>query len=107
MCHRASESTAWQCGCGYEFGQDIDTVQRLLRDQLRNAWIQLGALITIDLGILAITIITALTGAGLIPGLGFAFLLAATGRTIRKIAISRESLRQLAPRELPTARLLT
>jgi ethanolamine transporter EutH len=89
MCHRASESTAWQCGCGYEFGQDIDT------------------LITIDLGILAITIITALTGAGLIPGLGFAFLLAATGRTIRKIAISRESLRQLAPRELPTARLLT
>jgi hypothetical protein len=40
------------------------------------------------------------------PGLAFAFLLAWTGRAGRKILISRESLRQLAPRQLPTAKLL-
>ena len=106
MCHRASESTAWRCSCGYELGQDIDTVQRLLRDQLRSASIALGTLLALDIAVLALVAWTALQGAVLMPGLAFAFLLAWTGRAGRKILISRESLRQLAPRQLPTAKLL-
>jgi len=103
MCHRASESTAWQCSCGYEFGQDIDTVQRLLRAQLRASRIAFGVLALLDVGMVALIVL----GQAFFPVIGLTALAGATGRTARKIAISRESLRQLAPRQLPQAKLLT
>ncbi len=102
MCHRASESTALMCSCGYTFGQDIDTVRGLLRAQLRNSWATLAVLVIADAGMLAMAVL----GPALIAAAGFASLVGATGRTVRTIAISRESLRQLAPRQLPTAKLL-
>lgn len=91
------------CSCGYTFGQDIDTVRGMLRAQLRNSWATLVVLVIADVGVLA----TALVGSALIAAIGLTSLIGATGRTVRKIAISRESLRQLAPRQLPQARLLT
>jgi len=43
----------------------------------------------------------------IVPLGAFIVLTTATARSVRKILISRESLRQLAPKDLPTARLLT
>jgi len=103
MCHRASESTAWQCACGYEFGQDIEKVREMLRAQLRASWITFGALLLADVAMVALAVV----GLALTPLLVLAALIGATGRSARKILVSRESLRQLAPAELPPARLLT
>jgi hypothetical protein len=103
MCHRASESTAGRCQCGYEFGQDIDTVRRLLRRQLRSSVAASAALVIGNLGLVAL----AAVSHTVIPLLGWYPLLRLTARSMRTIAVSRESLRQLAPRQLPPARLLT
>jgi hypothetical protein len=103
MCHRASESTAWQCACGYEFGQDIEKVREMLRAQLRTSWISFGALLLADVAMVTLAVV----GLALTPLLVLAALVGATGRSARKILVSRESLRQLAPAELPSARLLT
>lgn len=103
MCHRASENTAWQCACGYEFGQDIDTVRGMLRSQLHNAYITTALFLLLDLAMIPLLLVTPL----ILPIGGFVTLTLGFVKSIRKIAISRESLRQLKPRELPTARLLT
>ena len=103
MCHRASESTAWQCACGYEFGQDIDTVRGMLRSQLHNAYITSVLFLLLDIAMLPLLLFVPL----IVPMAGFIVLTSATARSIRKIFISRESLRQLAPRELPTAKLMS
>ena len=103
MCHRASESTAWRCSCGYEFGQNVEKVRDMLRAQLRTSWFAFGSLLVADLALVALAVV----GLALTPVLVLAALLGATGRSARKILVSRESLRQLAPAELPTARLLT
>ena len=103
MCHRASENTAWQCACGYEFGQDLETVRGMLRSQLHTAYVTSALFLLLDLGMLAMLFFAPM----IIPIGGFIMLTLGFVKSIRKIAISRESLRQLAPRELPTARLLT
>jgi hypothetical protein len=103
MCHRASESTAGQCACGYEFGQDIDTVQRLLRQQLRSSAAATAALSVLDVTMVALIVV----GQSILPALALAAFARMTLKNARKIVISRESLRQLAPRQLPTAKLLT
>ena len=103
MCHRASENTAWQCACGYEFGQDVEKVRGMLRTQLRTSWFSFGALLLADIALVGLAVV----GFALMPVLLLAALLGATGRSARKILVSRESLRQLAPADLPTARLLT
>jgi hypothetical protein len=102
MCHRASEATAWQCSCGYEFGQHVEKVREMLRTQLRTSWISLAACLFLDVAMVALA-----TVGSAIALFGLVGLLGATGRSLRKILVSRESLRQLAPAELPTARLLT
>jgi len=103
MCHRASENTAGRCACGYEFGQDIEKVRGMLRAQLKTSWVAFGALLLADVALVALAVV----GFALTPVLVLAALLGATGRSARKILVSRESLRQLAPADLPTARLLT
>jgi hypothetical protein len=103
MCHRASESTAGQCACGYAFGQDIDTVQRLLRKQLRESTGATAALALVDVTMVALIVV----GQTILPALALAAFARMTIKNARKIAISRESLRQLAPRQLPIAKLLT
>jgi hypothetical protein len=103
MCHRATEDRAWQCACGYEFGQDVAKTRELLRDQLTNAKIMLAIFIVLDAASVALLV------AGLVyalPVIGFIFFIGGTVRAVRKIAISRESLRLLAPKELPAARVV-
>lgn len=103
MCHRASESTAWRCACGYEFGQDLDTVRGMLRSQLHTAYITTALFVILDLASLGMLLFVPM----IVPIVAFIALTRATAKSVRKIFISRESLRQLAPRELPTARLLS
>lgn len=103
MCHRASESTAWQCACGYEFGQDVETVRGMLHSQLQNAYFTSALFLLLDLAMIPLLFLAPV----ILPLGAFVVLTSATATSVRKILISRESLRQLSPRDLPTARLLT
>jgi uncharacterized membrane protein YvbJ len=113
MCHTVHEDRDWQCRkCGYEFGQSVERVRELLRDQLTNAKIALVLLIIVDLGMLALPIYGVLARSGIImfPGIfSVVFLTRWTVKNAQKISISRQSLRSLADQEkraeLPKATL--
>jgi hypothetical protein len=106
MCHRASDDRAWQCRCGYEFGQDVARTRELLRDQLISAKIFLAIFVVLDAAVVLGTIELARRGVIFVSLLAFVFLILGTGRSLRKIMISRESLRALAPKDLPVARVV-
>jgi hypothetical protein len=95
-----SGNEAWQCACGYEFGQSVDTALELLRDQLRNQKIQLGLLLAVD--IVAIPFMAFLKLIGVI---GIVLLFGATARVARRLSITRASIRNLSQRALPKATL--
>jgi len=103
MCHRAGDGRAWQCPCGYEFGQDVAKTRELLRDQLLTAKIMLATFIAIDLGIAAATVAMILHGFVVVSMVVIVGAFTFTIRAGRKILISRESLRALAPAKLPEA----
>jgi hypothetical protein len=103
MCHSASASTAWQCRCGYEFGQDVGKTLVLLRDQRTNARIMLASMAVIDLAAVGAFVLVGFPGPILIPVLGIAALFGVTARVARKLSITRASIRQLEKRELPKA----
>jgi 1,4-dihydroxy-2-naphthoate octaprenyltransferase len=105
MCHRASAANAWQCVCGYEFGQDVEKVRALLRDQRTNAWIILVLLLVVDAMAVFGVFYAALHGFLVFSVLGFSALILGTARTVRTLLITRASLRQLASRDdaLPRA----
>ena len=101
MCHRVNAENATRCDCGYEFGQPVEAVIELLRDQHTRTWITL--------------VFSFLAFAASVVGLLFqpffaVFLIGGTflwtGRMFRKLWITRASLRQLGDRKLPEARLL-
>jgi hypothetical protein len=98
LCHRSNPGTAWQCPCGYEFGQSIDKV---LRDQRTNAWIVLGVLVALDLAMIGGSVYAAVCGWGWMPWLVPGLLIGGTVRTMRKLQITRASLSQLAERQAP------
>ena len=101
MCHRANEQRAWQCNCGYEFGQPVERAIELLRDQRTNTWFMLVFSILALAGSLALLIFGRFTSIWLFAGC-FIWM----GRNIRKLLITRASLRQLDARKLPEAKLL-
>lgn len=106
MCHLVSHPSAPRCDCGYEFGKSADQTLALLRDQRTSTGIALGLLITIDLAIAGVVVVLVLLGMGVfLPVLGFGVCLGMTGKVARKLAITRTSMRQLAPRALPKATL--
>jgi hypothetical protein len=106
MCHLVSHPSAWRCDCGYEFGKRVDQTLALLRDQRTTTGIALGLLITLDLAIAGVVIVLAVLGMGVFfPVLGFGACLGMTAKVARKLAITRSSMRQLAPRPLPKAML--
>ncbi len=107
MCHRGSGASAWQCVCGYEFGQDIEKVRALLRSQRTNNWIILVLLLVVDVIAVAGVFYAAVHGFAVFSVLGFSALILATARTVRTLLITRASLRQLASRDdaLPRARV--
>jgi hypothetical protein len=101
MCHRVNAENATRCDCAYEFGQPVDNVLELLRDQHTRTWI------TLVFSILALA--ASLVGLFFLPFFGM-FLFGGTflwtGRMARKLWITRASLKQLGDRKLPEARLL-
>jgi len=105
MCHRSSPGSAWRCGCGYEFGQSVEKVRVLLRDQQTTGRILLSMLLVLDLAAVGGMIYAAMHGLFVYSSLLFVALSTSTVRTVRKLQITRASLRQLAERDaaLPTA----
>ena len=105
MCHRSSPGSAWQCGCGYEFGQSVENVRALLRGQQMTARILLAMLLVLDLATAGGVVYAAMHGWVVYSTVIFSALIVGTTRTVRKLRITRESLRQLAERDavLPTA----
>ncbi len=103
MCHTVNEDRDWQCRrCGYEFGQPIERVRELLRDQMTNARIALWFLIAADVVLFAIPLYCIFIGARVVilPGmLVVAFLTRATVKNAQKISISKQSLRSLAEQD--------
>jgi hypothetical protein len=107
MCHRASEDRAWHCRCGYEFGQDLAKTRELLRDQLTNAKIMLGLFITLELGSALLIWVAVQCGFTLAPEVaGLVASAWVVARSIRKLRVSRESLKLLAPKHVPQARVV-
>jgi hypothetical protein len=106
MCHRASDKLAWHCACGYEFGQDVARTRELLRSQLTNARIALGIFGTLELAIAVGTWFAVQYGFVITPIASLVGSTVIVARSLRKISISRESLKLLAPKDLPVARAL-
>ncbi len=106
MCHARNSIDEWQCRCGYEFGQSIDKVLALLRDQRTNTWIMLAVLIFFDLAAVGVVVYLAILHVAVSYSvLGLAALSLWTMRTARQLTVTRESLQQLCKRELPRATL--
>jgi hypothetical protein len=104
MCHRVSAATAWRCACGYEFGQSLERVRELLRDQQTSLRIALAFLLVLDVAAVAGAVYAAMHGFIVFSALGFTTLILATARAAQKLWITRASLRQLASRDtLPRA----
>ena len=101
MCHRLNEQRALRCDCRYKFGQSVDKVIDLLHRQRRQGWVVLGTALLADAGSIFLLTTGSLRAIWLAAG---SFLW--TGRVIRKLLITRVSLRQLESRKLPEARLL-
>lgn len=98
MCHRVSAAGAWQCGCGFEFGQSVQRLLVLLRDQQANAWITLVLLLVLDVAAGWGAVFAALHGFIVFAALGFTALVLMTARTAHKLLITRASLRELTRR---------
>jgi uncharacterized membrane protein required for colicin V production len=106
MCHRVSAAHAWQCACGYEFGQYAERVRVLLRDQQTNAWIMLASLVVVDVAAVCGMVYAAIHGFIVFSGLGFTALTLLTARTVRTLLITRASLRELDRRDTAVPRAI-
>ena len=75
MCHAVTAADNPECDCGYEFGQDVDKVLKLLRGQLTSSWFMLAlalacASTVLSFGLLATSEIPALRSLGQVVGIG-------------------------------------
>jgi len=104
MCHRVSEATAWQCNCGYEFGQRTEVTVQLLRAQRKRTRAQLGVLLALDVGAIFGVVYAAFHGFVVFSVLGFALLTTWTLRAVSRLSVTRTSLRLLEQAPLPEAR---
>jgi hypothetical protein len=104
LCHCPSPDSAWQCPCGYEFGQSADKVRLLLRDAQTNARILLVVMLVLDAAAIAGTIYLAVHGWIVYSVPATVLLIIGTVRMVRKLRIVRESLRQLDERHAPLPR---
>jgi hypothetical protein len=111
LCRKLSEGHAVRCGCGYQFGQQIDETLRLLRDQRSKGYSMAsgGALIVV-VGIVLVVAIayTAQERHYIFVGVtgwigGFTIMARGAGMVSRARASTRELEKM---RELPTARVV-
>jgi hypothetical protein len=106
MCHRANDARAWQCDCGYEFGQTVDKVIELLHAQRRRSRISLSIFLGLDAVTVGAVAFSALKGVVIMPGLLLTAMTYWTFRSVQRLRITSESLRQLEAKTLPVAKLL-
>jgi|SRR5450432_980582 hypothetical protein len=106
MCHRASDALAWQCDCGYEFGQSVDKVLELLRGQRKSAAATLAFVVFLDVAMVGAVIYSAMHGVIVLSFFLVLGLVYWTFRSVQRLRITNESMRQLAAKPLPEARLL-
>src|ERR1043165_2946026 len=84
MCHQVNEQLDWQCRrCNYEFGQPIEKVRILLRDQMTNARIAFWSLVACTLALFAIPGYLLYSGSAIILVPGMLPVLLVTRWTIR------------------------
>ena len=105
-CHRLSAASAWQCACGYEFGQSAERVRLLLRDQQAHAWVTLAALLVVDVAAVWGLVYQAIHGFIVLAALGFTTLILLTARTVRRLLIARARLRRLERRDAAVPRAI-
>jgi hypothetical protein len=105
MCHRANQATESHCSCGYEFGQSPEKALELLRSQRRNAQIALLLLLLALGGGAILLYVMLLYQSPIIVIVAFAPLSLQILRTVHKLSITRDSIRQLEARTLPKAQL--
>jgi hypothetical protein len=110
MCHQVNERHQLQCSaCNYVFGQPVDETRAQLREQLSSARTQLIGLAIVDVLFLGLLVVMALAGVVIFWIFGCVLLAGANIRVIRKMQISRDSLRSLDRQfpALPKARLVS
>lgn len=107
LCHKANATNAWQCECGYRFGQSVEKSLQIVRSQLHNAHLIFWLLLAIDLGVIGLVVWSALAGRAvvIVPSFGFAYCVVKTVRAGQKIALTRASIRSLEKQKLPEARV--
>jgi uncharacterized membrane protein len=101
-----SAASAWQCACGYEFGQNAERVRLLLRDQQTHAWVTLAALLVVDVAAVWGLVYQAIHGFIVLAALGFTTLSLLTARTVRTLLIARARLRRLERRDAAVPRAI-
>jgi len=105
MCHYVNDRQAWQCRCGYEFGQDPDVTRTLVRSQLVNLRIGFIVLLVLVLAAAGLMAWWVLAGEIVVspfwPCVGLALLVVLSVRTGRKILLARRSLRSLDRQKAP------
>jgi hypothetical protein len=107
LCHGATKIDDPECRCGYVFGQSVDQVLTLLRERRTSARIVLALLLVVDLLAVAGVVYAILNGIIVISMLAFAGVFSFTVHAIVKLSIIRRSIRVLANRKLPEARVIT
>ena len=100
-----ANARAWQCDCGYEFGQSVDKLLELLRAQRTNARIT-AIVVGLDAAMIGAMVYALMHGVAVVSGLLFIGLMYWTFRSVQRLRITNESMRQLAAKTLPEARLL-
>ena len=106
MCHRTLPDRAPLCACGYEFGQPVERTLELLRRRTTSAKIALTLFLILDAFAVFGMYEAALHGFLVFSSFVAVSLIVGTIRPIQKINMARESERLLAPRLLPTARVV-
>jgi predicted membrane-bound spermidine synthase len=106
MCHHANEGSAWRCdSCGYEFGQTVEKLREMLRDQLASARVAFWTALSLDAAFLGAAILGVVYGFVFLPWLPFIGTTMWTLRANHKISVSKHSLLLIEPK-LPKATLL-
>jgi cobalamin synthase len=109
-CHRATDASAWRCGCGHELDGGAERVRALLRDRQVGAWAVLALMLVLDFAAVSCAILAALDGFIVTAALSLTVIIQLTARAVRWVRTTRARLRQLAalvravsPAELPRA----
>ena len=95
-CRRATDASAWRCGCGHELDAGAEHARALLRDRQVSAWAALALILVLDVVAGSCAILAALDGFIVTAALSFTVMIHLTARAVRRVRSTRARLRQLA-----------